>query len=238
MERVVVDGDDISPDEITATNGWQSAHDKRRSSRNSATNSAAAENCKQPSTPQALAGRRPRPPQLSAIRHPKLPIDDHKIILRPRGGLNLQTVNGVALRDAILQAAHLGHQEAKPDTVIINTLQHLVLINTPDPQRRHRYLAIKSVLIKGAAYDIYCYQAAPEDCARGVVHGVPLSHSYEDIQDRLNHERNPPILDFRRMGSTESIIILFEQDWVPKHIYYSSVLYRCYLFKKKDRALP
>lgn len=52
----------------------------------------------------------------------------------------------------------------------------------------------------------------------------------------LIQRRNPSILSARRLGTMNSVLIIFEDEKVPYHVYYQGAEYRCYLHKKKHKS--
>ncbi|KAH7959830.1 hypothetical protein HPB49_014067 [Dermacentor silvarum] len=74
---------------------------------------------------------------------------------------------------------------------------------------------------------------ARSDTYKGVIHNIPDYDTAEDITKSLIYKKNPTILQARRMGNTNSVIIIFEGPNIPFYVYYRGAEYRCYLHKKK-----
>lgn len=100
-------------------------------------------------------------------------------------------------------------------------------------ERAAKYNAIKELPIGEQIHEVTAYAAPPEDTTKGVIHNIPASDSDEDISRSLVYKRNPTILQARRMGRTNSVVIVFEGEAVPYYVYYRGAEYRCYLHKKK-----
>ncbi|KAH7984342.1 hypothetical protein HPB52_019567 [Rhipicephalus sanguineus] len=122
-EMVTVEGMDINPDDFDGA-GWTTALGARRK-RDSAKNAAAPAaakttantaqkddfNARSRSTVQKV---------VAASRLPRLPKDQIKVIVRPRGGLDVSKADLVLLARALTMAAALTDQEASEDTICPN----------------------------------------------------------------------------------------------------------------------
>ncbi|KAH7964748.1 hypothetical protein HPB49_001139 [Dermacentor silvarum] len=82
---------------------------------------------------------------VKASRMPQLPKEHRKIIVRPRGGLNLNKVSTTAIGEAIVEAAGLTEDQAKGDIVCPNFTQSIVVVSTPDfdhAERKNMEIAV------------------------------------------------------------------------------------------------
>ncbi|KAH7951736.1 hypothetical protein HPB52_011924 [Rhipicephalus sanguineus] len=121
-EMVTVEGMDINPDDFDGA-GWTTALGARRK-RDPAKNAAAPAaakttantaqkddfNARSRSTVQKV---------VAASRLPRLPKDQIKVIVRPRGGLDVSKADLVLLARALTMAAALTDQEASEDTICV-----------------------------------------------------------------------------------------------------------------------
>ncbi|KAH7976408.1 hypothetical protein HPB52_013150 [Rhipicephalus sanguineus] len=64
------------------------------------------------------------------LRLPRLPTDQIKVIMRPRGGMNEARVDHVVLARAITMVAALTEQQAEEDTMCPNKMQNILIIST------------------------------------------------------------------------------------------------------------
>ncbi|KAH9373872.1 hypothetical protein HPB48_016152 [Haemaphysalis longicornis] len=78
--------------------------------------------------------------------------------------------------------------------------------------------------------------AAPEDCGRGVLHGIDRRITEEELEVGLSHSTNPPVLGVRRMGTSESVIITFGVSWVPKWVRILESPIQSFLYRKKHEV--
>lgn len=170
-------------------------------------------------------------PRRHVPKPPQLPETDFKVILRPRDGLNTTSWSSVLVSDSIKRATAL---EAPPleYTIRLNTSQNLIIVSTPSEDNAIKYSQIKELILQDKKFGMTNYITAPENSAKGIIHGIPDYDPEEDIINSL--ARNTPrVLHARRMGKTASAIIVFEGKAVPHYIDYRNTTYRCLLYKKK-----
>ncbi|KAH7977653.1 hypothetical protein HPB49_003140 [Dermacentor silvarum] len=74
--------------------------------------------------------------------------------------------------------------------------------------------------------------ASSTDTSKGVIPNIPHYDTAEDITKSLIYKKNPTILQARRMGNTNSVII-FEAPKLPSYVYNRGAEYRSYLHKEK-----
>lgn len=112
MEVVEVEGESISPEDLTSEAGWLTSH-RQRSARALLQLSPKQGTGKgqEGAEPESSSGasrsrqRQRKPPR--PARQPQLPREDIKIVLRPREGLDVSKISQAMLRDGILRATKL-----------------------------------------------------------------------------------------------------------------------------------
>ncbi|KAH7945304.1 hypothetical protein HPB49_009276 [Dermacentor silvarum] len=53
-------------------------------------------------------------------------------------------------------------------------------------------------------------ETVPDDFSRGVIHGIGLNTSLQKIKQRIaEHEKNPKVLEIRRLGQSKTIMLTF-----------------------------
>ncbi|XP_077528376.1 uncharacterized protein LOC144140039, partial [Haemaphysalis longicornis] len=235
---IEVDGDSISSEEFESDAGWLSSHRQRNSraiSKLCLTTEQPARGGRRSSTPATKLftkrSRNSQPP-----RAPQLPKEDIKIILRPRDGLNVKKLSDAQIRDAVFAAASVTRDEAEEDILRSNPTKNIVIISTPTMANTEKYNSIRKLRVGDAVYETVAYAAAPEDTVKGVIHRIPSYDTAEDITRSLVYKKNPTILQARRMGNTNSVVIIFEGKRVPHFVYYRGAEYRCLLHKKKHEV--
>ncbi|XP_077544519.1 uncharacterized protein LOC144156311 [Haemaphysalis longicornis] len=238
MERIEVDGESISPEDLSEAAGWLTSH-RRRSARALAKLGLASGGCSskpvtasQPSSNTSrLNTQACRSQRLS--RQPPLPSEDIKIVLRPREGLDITKISQAGLRDGVLRSAGISYDEAADDILRTNVVKNVIVASTPSMGRAKKYTAIQELRFGDITYKVSAYAAPPEDTVKGVIHNIPEYDSADDITRSLLYKKNPTILQARRMGHTNSVLIVFEGPKVPHYVYYRGAEYRCFIHKKR-----
>lgn len=238
MEAVEVEGEPISPEEITKEAGWLTSHLKLGARALTSMSQPPEFPREQDGAGSRSMNQRPRAQQQLRRQQrmpfqPHLPKEDIKIVLRPREGLDVTKISFAGLRDGVLDATGLAHEEAEEDVLRIHTTKNIIVASTPSMNRAEKYNAIRKLRIGGKTYEVTAYVAPPEDTIKGVIHNIPEYDSAEAITKSLVYRKNPTILQARRMGRSNSVIIVFEGNTVPHYIYYRGAEYRCFLHKKR-----
>ncbi|KAG0415357.1 hypothetical protein HPB47_007469 [Ixodes persulcatus] len=128
---------------------------------------------------------------MRAARMPSiLPKEETKVIVRPRGGLDLAKTPIVNVISAVRTAANLSPAETALDT--------------------QRYANIKSIVVGNKTYEVGAYAAAPHGTVKGVIKGIPLEDSANTINANILNVRNPLARAAQRIGSSTTIIVAFE----------------------------
>lgn len=186
---------------------------------------------------QARFARRITARMTKAARMPSnIPRDEHKIIVRPRGGLNTGRVEATALMAAIGSATGIPREEAMQDTVCANVAQNIIVLSTPCERRAVRYAQLRALKIGDQIFEASAYHAAPSGTAKGVIYHVAASETPEDIRANIVNKNNPAALDAHRIGDTHAVIVLFEGLKVPATIKYGSVIVRCSLYRQHHQV--
>lgn len=240
MEVVTVEGEIIPPEEYDDDAGWLDSH-RQRSGRAlqllgvTKTPSAGSTSTNDGAHAHEPRDRQRRRPQ-QRPRQPRLPKEDIKIVIRPRDGLNIAQVSDAQLRDSVLCAADIPPTPAAEDILRSNPQQNIIIISTPSMERAEKYNKLRELRFGEQSYAAAAYTAPPEDTAKGVIHNIPSYDTADDITRSLVYKKNPTILQARRMGKTNSVIIVFEGHRVPYFVYYRGAEYRCFLHKKKHEV--
>lgn len=168
-----------------------------------------------------------------AARMPNvLPKEDNKVVVRPRGGLCIAKTPIAIIEEAIAAAAGITKAELAKDTFLPNNEQNIVIVSTPDSSRECKYSTIKEIMIGGQKHEVGAYATAPDSMTKGVIRGVPIQHTQEDIMERIITEKNPTVTGARRIGTTTTVIVTFEGDKVPNVVFYGSGVMKCSLYRK------
>lgn len=170
---------------------------------------------------------------IRASRMPSLPKEDYRVIVRPRGGLNLSDYKLDRIYCCLRNAAGVGRETAEEDSICINSTQNIVVLSTPSEDRARKYGAINKLRFGEQEFEASAYRAAPDNTSKGLIRGISKEESPEDIVTSLVTPRNPGVLHAKRMGNTDNVIVLFEGFYVPSYVRYGAMLIRCSLYKKQ-----
>lgn len=168
-----------------------------------------------------------------AARMPNsIPREEHKIIIRPRGGLQVGKVRPTELATAIMVATGIARETAMQDTVCLNVAQNIIIVSTPAEERISKYARIEALTIGSREYEVYAYQAAPNGTVKGVIRNISTEDTQEEIIENIVNDYNPTAIDARRIGKSSAIVVLFQGEKVPTTVKYGSVLVRCSLYRQ------
>lgn len=231
-----VDGEDISPEDCTEEMGWKEAETRRSRNKQAAVSVPAAKGSTEAGVAGDARASRSRYDTKHTIvragRMPPLPKDFSKIVLRPRGGLNISRIGTGAVADAIVLAAGVKEEEAMQDIICSNLQQNIMVASTPDQDRASRYLKVKQIDIGGKVFEVSAYAAAPHDTCKGVIRGIPVSDTQDILTRKIVNANNPLALQAKRIKDTGTIIIAFEGHKVPRFVRYGPSLLQCSLYRK------
>ncbi|KAH7982262.1 hypothetical protein HPB52_003551 [Rhipicephalus sanguineus] len=164
---------------------------------------------------------------------PPLPTEDIKIVIRPKGALHITKIGSPVVTTAILQAAELTEEESLEDTICPNMQQNIVVVSTPDPDHADRYARIRSIQVNGVTHEVNAYETAAEHTTKGVIRGIPLTETPQQIHNNIVTARNPTALAAKRIASTTTVIIAFDGPDVPYQVHYGPTLLPCSLYRKQ-----
>lgn len=164
---------------------------------------------------------------------PVLPKEDMKIVIRPRGGLDISKIGAATVADAILAAAGLSQDELSQDTLCPNLQQNIMVASTPRRENADRYGRIKQILISGKAHELCAYETAPHSTCKGVIRGIPLQDNPATIDGKIVNQKNPLALAAKRIAQTGTVIIAFDGHRVPNFVRYGTLLMKCSLYRKQ-----
>lgn len=180
--RVEVEGEEILPEQVSKALGWKTAGEKLKQKKNGRlsltllhqecqdgggpANGDGRRGTQDSGAPGGASGGDPRHHKagslnkgrlLRAARMPDLPCDDIKIVMRPRGGLQVCEVSRVEISRAITAAAQVGGVAAKDDVVCPNRQQNIVIVSTPKRENADKYALVERIVIDGTSHDVSAY---------------------------------------------------------------------------------
>ncbi|XP_050039608.2 uncharacterized protein [Dermacentor andersoni] len=231
---VQVQGTEISPEEYHSDAGWTLAGERmsRLSQRTPASGKPDGPTGSQTST-RSKFYKNARASAIKAARMPAMPLEETKIVVRPRGGLDIVKTGTTTVAAAILTAAKITSEESAADTICPNTQQNIMVVSTPNEDNAARYAKIQEISIQGKPYEVSAYRTAPHDTVKGVIRGIPIDASAEELDRKIVNERNPLAVASKRIGSTTTAIVVFQGPKVPNFVRYGVTLIPCRLYKKQ-----
>ncbi|KAH9378699.1 hypothetical protein HPB48_015790 [Haemaphysalis longicornis] len=229
MDAVTVQGEDISPTDISTEKGWLECYRRRCNPVLESFRESAPSNY-QVNTPAGRALSRTLPCL------PPLPREHIKNIFRPYGGMDVARTGSSNLRDAILTAANKSAAEASADIYRLKPEKNILVLSTPTITRARQYNAITAIHIDSENCQLFCYVAFPENTSKSVVHGILAYDMPEAFTASIVTPANPKALQAHRMGITNTAIFIFFGYKVPQYSYYHGAEYRCYIHRQKMEA--
>lgn len=222
MELETTNGDDPAPEgypEDPADGSWLTARGRRGRRADARSDLAAGRQETQHS--KQIGPRRPQGP-------PPLPIDDFKVILRPRNGLTFGEWPRHTLTRAVGIEAGLKGQEVDELHLRVQVAQNIALISTPSEIIATNLNKMASLTLGPHRYPISAYIASPDNSCKGIITGPDAGTTPTELLDHLLAP-GVEILHARMMGRTATAIITFAGLKVPRYVRYYGAEYRCYI---------
>lgn len=97
---------------------------------------------------------------VATSRLPHLLKNQIKVIMRPRGGLDITSVDLVLLARAITIVAALTEQQAKEVAMCPNKMQNILVISTPHKGHAAAYAKVQRLYMSTRMYEVAAYVAA------------------------------------------------------------------------------
>ncbi|KAG0444485.1 hypothetical protein HPB47_013742 [Ixodes persulcatus] len=176
--------------------------------------------------------------QTQALRQkrlPPLPVDDYKVVIRPRDGLNFSAWTTDKITQAIIAMAQLSAAEMAQATKRIRRDQNLVVVSTPNMESSTRVQQISALTLGTKQYEVTAYLAVPDNSCRGVISGVETRPTAEELTENLR-ATGINILYARMMGQTNTAVITFEGIRVPRFVYLSGGEYPCRPYQPRQQV--
>lgn len=130
----------------------------------------------------------PRPPSLTTGKeqplHPPpplmpLPSTDVKVILRPRGGLDISLVSPATIANAVLTPTKLPFSHV--DQIRPHRIANYILVSTPADDRAKIFATIITLLIRNWPFTVSTHVAAPSDTVTRVIFNIPDEDTHEQV---------------------------------------------------------
>ncbi|KAK8771400.1 hypothetical protein V5799_025356, partial [Amblyomma americanum] len=129
---VQVQGKEISPEEYHNDAGWTLAGERMSRLRQRTPDSGKPDGPGGSQTsPKSKFNKNVRASAIKAARMPAMPLEESKIVVRPRG-MDIVKTDTTTVAAAILAAAKITSEESAADTICPNTQQNIMVVSTPN----------------------------------------------------------------------------------------------------------
>ncbi|KAH6948018.1 hypothetical protein HPB50_022456 [Hyalomma asiaticum] len=135
-----VTGENISSEEVSEEFGGQHASSRRATARRAATSPNVTADMPRRNEAASRGRGNVTSRIIRASWMPQLPKEDFKIIIRPKGGLDIAKTGPTVVADAILLAASLRQKDQDTDTICPNLQKNIVVASTPKRENADRYI--------------------------------------------------------------------------------------------------
>ncbi|KAH7947614.1 hypothetical protein HPB52_014485 [Rhipicephalus sanguineus] len=230
----IVEGEEISQDEACSP-GWMTAYG-RKNSKGMRTASTTSE--RDPTPGGRKDGGRTAAPRnayqriVATSRLPQLPRDTYRIMVRQRDGLNVTKVSQIRFEQALAMAAALAPAEIEEDTICPNGTQNIYVVCTPHEKNACAYVKAQQVGLGECTYRVSVYPAPPDDTCKGVIKGVDVDISEDQLRARIVNHRNPGAIEVKRIKNTTAVVVLFKGMKVPNYVSCGASMFRCTLYRR------
>ncbi|KAL1424340.1 hypothetical protein MTO96_020266 [Rhipicephalus appendiculatus] len=236
MAAMQVEGEVLSAEEFSEDLGWRTASSRKsRATKKpgSGDDGSQGEMAERRGADGRRRGLVIKKRILKASRMPPMPEEHIKIVIRPRGGLNLEKVSPTTVGRAIVKAAGLTTEQITEDVICPNFMQNILVASTPERSNAERYVRIKSVRVADKDFEVSAYETAPHTTCKGVIRNVDITDGPATLERNIVNDRNPLAMAVKRIKNTGSVIIVFDGLRVPNFVRYGPTLVRCYLYRKQ-----
>lgn len=163
----------------------------------------------------------PAPPRhLRRAPLPQLPRGDFKVVVRPRGGLDVTKQTPRTLLTAISSTTAVSLQEAlAQDQLRLHPTNNTFTLSTPVEARARAYAELTSISLGASRTDVTAYLAPPDDAVRCIIHMAYNDEPHREILEGLvPYNPDLPIIDARPFGKKRSLLITLATGPLPKAI--------------------
>ncbi|KAH9363381.1 hypothetical protein HPB48_006487 [Haemaphysalis longicornis] len=187
-------------------------------------------NCTTPQHHSRTDKRLPHQPRL-----PPLPLEDYKVVIRPRTGLILAQWLIQCVTNAISAAAQISDATQDRITFRIRRDQNLVVVSTPDLDIAKKIQQITTLNMESKQYEVTAYIAVPDNSSKGIITGIAANTTTDELVEHLRSP-NAEIIHARMMGKSTTALLTFAGLRVPHYVNYYGGEYRCRVFQPRHQV--
>ncbi|KAH8022827.1 hypothetical protein HPB51_005987 [Rhipicephalus microplus] len=178
----MVSGTDLPATEFNPEEWSVVLNSRQRSPRQQSKETEGTQSSKAASAAETPARKTESPPSVSSKldntavarprlkRLPRLPVDDFKIVFRPRAGVDLAQYNDVELRAAVVAKSGLHSVVADEDLVCTNLAKNIFTVSTSCTHRVANYAKIRELTLRGKKLGFHAYIAPPDGARAGIIY--------------------------------------------------------------------
>ncbi|KAL1468674.1 hypothetical protein MTO96_041328 [Rhipicephalus appendiculatus] len=162
---------------------------------------------------------------------PPLPKDDLKVVFRPHQGLPLKNVTTQTISDSIVEACQ-GKIRWDQFILRIRPGSNIALASTPDTTVAMAMRGVTSLKINGRPHPVNIYVTAGEGTNKRVIHGIEPRTPSETIKASIRFRtQGVTLVDARMLGDSQSAVLTFFGDILPRCVYYRGGEKECIPFR-------
>ncbi|KAG0444488.1 hypothetical protein HPB47_013739 [Ixodes persulcatus] len=117
-----------------------------------------------------------------------------------------------------------------------NVDQNLITIQTDEEGLARKIAEMKQIIHGGRQYNVVAYPAMPEGTIRGVIREVEENTDPARLKDSIYVEDGTEIISARMLGKSNSAIITFNGNRLPRYVIYRATRTRCYPYRPHMHA--
>ncbi|KAH8009934.1 hypothetical protein HPB51_022925 [Rhipicephalus microplus] len=125
------------------------------------------------------------------------------IVIRPRGGLNLEKV-GSTVGKAMVDATGLTTEQIEGDVICLNFKQTFLVASAPERSNAECYVKIRSVRVAHKNFEVSSYESAPNSTCKGVIPTVDIMYGPAALERNILNNSNLLALAVKRIKYTDS----------------------------------
>ncbi|KAL1451242.1 hypothetical protein MTO96_006300 [Rhipicephalus appendiculatus] len=188
-------------------------------------------------TPSRPSPPPPPPRRLRRTPLPQLPRGDFKVVVRPRGGLDVTKQTPRTLITAISSGTEVSLQEALAQDQLRLHPTNTFTLSTPVEDRARAYAQFTSIPLGGSRIDVTAYLAPPDDAVRCINHMAYNGETHREILEGLvPYNPDLPIIDARPFGKKRSLLITLATGPLPKAFRFWAGIPTCFPHRPKVEA--
>ncbi|KAH8029004.1 hypothetical protein HPB51_021908 [Rhipicephalus microplus] len=130
----------------------------------------------------------------NASRLPYLPREHFRIIVRPRGRLNVKNTSNVRISQALTTAVYLSAADITDDIICPNAMLSVVVISTLSQANAKANASLEAITVNNTVYKVNSGITAADNTTKGIVRNIDTEADDEELTRLLIQSTNPTVL--------------------------------------------